>query len=208
MKKIVIYEIIDLLEGLDFMYNAFCEYIEHKKDEYIITLECNNVYTIGKGVIEYQSKIENIPVYKVNRGGDWTFHGVGQVIIYFVYDIQKRLINISDFVDKIEDILISFFAEYYSITLYRNKEFGRGLWIMTIQGKLKKICFIGLEVKKGVILHGISISIANDIYYFDNINPCGISQKDICTSFLKEGYNINIFDIKEQIAEYLECKLL
>ncbi|MEN9782529.1 MAG: hypothetical protein RL208_682 [Pseudomonadota bacterium] len=197
---------INYIDAIQVMYDRLDSYLNSSSCERLFILEHNNVYTIGKGVDCNLNSLFDIPVIKANRGGLWTFHGVGQVVVYFVYDIKKRNFTISYFLNKLENFLINFFFRKYNIILCtNNKEAGgRGLWLQC--GLLmKKVVFIGLQVKSGVVLHGLSINVCNDMKFFDYITPCGVDSS-LCTSFHKESlyFDINNFKSDLSIALYDE----
>jgi lipoyl(octanoyl) transferase len=202
----IITQPIKYFDVIKIMYDRFDAYVNSISSECVFVLEHNNVYTIGKGVVCDVDYLHNVPVIKANRGGLWTFHGTGQVVVYFVYDIKKRHLTISDFLNKLEDFLINFFLQKYNITIHSNHKDagGRGLWLQCGQ-VLKKVVFIGLQVKSGVLLHGLSINVANDMKFFDYIAPCGVDSSS-CTSFDKEGlcFDINNFKSDLSIALYDE----
>ena len=156
------------------------EKIKSKKDnhEAIWLLEHNNVFTAGSSNNNKNAKyIEKIPVINVNRGGQMTFHGPGQLIIYFMLNIKLRKLGLIEFINQIENLIIKVFADE-NIELYTKKEKNRGLWISTSEG-MKKIIFIGLRYSGGVIYHGVSINFKPDLQMFRLTNPCGLNIMEI-----------------------------
>ena len=177
---------INYVEALNKMNSKVLEVSENIKSEEIWFLEHQNVFTAGSSTPKNfnEKKIDNIPVVFINRGGKITFHGPGQLIIYPILNIKKRKLNIIEYINKIEKIIIKVFKKN-RITLFTKKETNRGLWTRDIKNKKdKKIIFIGLRYSKGVIYHGISINLDLSLVDFRKINPCGLEVDQI--SSLKE----------------------
>ena len=150
-----------------------------------------------------KKKINNIPVVFINRGGKITFHGPGQLIIYPILNIKKRKLNIIEYINKIEEIIIKVFKNN-KITLFAKKETNRGLWARDKKNKKdKKIIFIGLRYSKGVIYHGISINLDLSLIDFRKINPCGLEADQI--SSLKE---LNIKYNKKELVNELKVEFI
>ena len=168
-------------------------------NEEIWFLEHQKIFTAGSSTSKefIKRSINNIPVLKINRGGKVTFHGPGQLVIYPILNLKKRKLNIIKYIDEIENICIDVFKRN-SITLYKKKEKNRGLWLLN-KKEYKKIIFIGLRYSKGVIFHGLSINIENDLKDFKRISPCGLDANDI--SSLKE---LNIKYNKKKLINELK----
>ncbi len=168
-------------------------------NEEIWFLEHQKIFTAGSSTSKefIKRSINNIPVLKINRGGKITFHGPGQLVIYPILNLKKRKLNIIKYIDEIENICIDVFKRN-SITLYKKKEKNRGLWLLN-KKEYKKIIFIGLRYSKGVIFHGLSINIENDLKDFKRISPCGLDANDI--SSLKE---LNIKYNKKKLINELK----
>lgn len=191
---------INYVEALNKMNSKVLEVSEDIKNEEIWFLEHQSVFTAGSSTPKNfnQKKINNIPVVFINRGGKITFHGPGQLIIYPILNIRKRKLNIIEYINKIEEIIIKVFKNN-KITLFAKKETNRGLWTRDKKNKKdKKIIFIGLRYSKGVIYHGISINLDLSLDDFRKINPCGLEADQI--SSLKE---LNItYNKKELINDF------
>ena len=198
-------------------------------EEKIYVLEHENVYTAGKSILnfggELKQKINNIPVVYSDRGGLWTWHGTGQVVVYFVYNLRKHNKTISDFMGLIERCVVEAIKneivkckcslggdvdDVYEITARQDK---RGFWCKNLKtGEVSKFGFIGLRVKNGFVIHGISINYNNDLLYFDFINPCGLgdvkitSIKEIVGDIGEKHLNINTFKRTLGIAVFEALK--
>ena len=196
---------INYIEALNKMNSKVLEVSEDIKNEEIWFLEHQSVFTAGSSTPKNfnQKKINNIPVVFINRGGKITFHGPGQLIIYPILNIRKRKLNIIEYINKIEEIIIKVFKNN-KITLFAKKETNRGLWTRDKKNKKdKKIIFIGLRYSKGVIYHGISINLDLSLVDFKKINPCGLEADQI--SSLKE---LNITYNKKELINDLKMEFI
>ena len=196
---------INYVEALNKMNSKVLEVSEDIKNEEIWFLEHQSVFTAGSSTPKNfnQKKINNIPVVFINRGGKITFHGPGQLIIYPILNIRKRKLNIIEYINKIEEIIIKVFKNN-KITLFVKKEANRGLWTRDEKNKKdKKIIFIGLRYSKGVIYHGISINLDLSLVDFRKINPCGLEADQI--SSLKE---LNITYNKKELINDLKMEFI
>ena len=196
---------VNYLEALNKMNSKVLEVSEDIKNEEIWFLEHQSVFTAGSSTPKNfnEKKINNIPVVFINRGGKITFHGPGQLIIYPILNIKKRKLNIIEYINKIEEIIIKVFKNN-EIILFTKKEMNRGLWTKDEKNKKdKKIIFIGLRYSKGVIYHGISINLDLSLVDFRKINPCGLEADQI--SSLKE---LNIKFNKKELVNELKIEFI
>ena len=119
---------------------------------------------------------KKIKVIKTNRGGKITWHGKGQLICYFVINLNKRNKDIRKFITDIEKSIINTLNEF-KIKSFSDRQ-DIGIWIK-IEGNIKKIAAIGIRVKKWIAYHGFSININNDLKKYNKIIPCGIKNKEV-----------------------------
>jgi lipoyl(octanoyl) transferase len=155
-------------------------------------LEHNAVYTLGlNGKHEHLLNIGNIPVIQSDRGGQVTYHGPGQLIIYTLFDIKRLKLNIRELVTFLESTMINTLAEYG--ILANAKTDAPGVYV---EGK--KIGSIGLRIKNNCCYHGLSLNNAMDLRPFDHINTCGYSDLKV-TQLSDLGVNI----ITDQLADSL-----
>jgi lipoate-protein ligase B len=150
----------------------------------LILVEHNPVITLGKSGRQENIKIplkllkeKGIEFYHIERGGDVTFHGPGQLVGYPIFNIKMGLAGIKPFIEKIEEIIIATLNEFGITANKREKMIG--VWVGD-----KKICSIGIAVKQWVSFHGFALNVNNDLGYFDLINPCGF--KDIKMTSMQE----------------------
>ncbi|WP_028387817.1 lipoyl(octanoyl) transferase LipB [Legionella fairfieldensis] len=136
-------------------------------------LEHPPVYTQGQaGKAEHILNAENIPVVQVDRGGQVTYHGPGQLVAYVLMDIRRRHLGIRTLVNSLEQILIEVLANYHIKGLARCG--APGVYVDD-----KKIASIGLRVKNGCTYHGIALNVAMDLTPFRGINPCGFANLEM-----------------------------
>lgn len=164
---------------------------ELSEDE-IWIVEHPPVYTLGRAGKSYNLLIKNsIPLVKVDRGGDITFHGPGQMIAYTLVDIQRAKIGIRHFVRLLEESIINLLKQY-NITAYR---IAKRPGIYTDKGK---IAALGLNCKKFGTYHGLSLNVSNDLKTYDAIRPCGIAQTVTKLSEFVNIQNLNVQTIAQQ----------
>ncbi len=167
----------------------------------LILVEHNPVVTIGRS-----GKMENIRIpigllkergidfYQIERGGDVTFHGPGQLVGYPIFNIKQGLAGIRVFIEKIEDVIIGVLSDF--TIKAQKKEKMIGVWV----GE-KKICSIGIAVRNWVSFHGFALNVNNDLKFFDLINPCGF--KDIVMTSMQEilKEEIPMIDVKDSVVK-------
>jgi len=168
-----------------------------------LLVEHPHVYTLGKSGDEHNllingdflKKIEAV-YYKINRGGDITYHGPGQLVGYPIIDLENYKIGVKDFIFKMEQAIIQTIAEYGLDGAL--KAGATGVWLdSTIPAKSRKICAIGVRVSRYVSMHGFALNVNTDMRYFNYINPCGFITYGV-TSIEKElGRRIDMQEVKE-----------
>lgn len=205
-------ELVHFEEALNFMQNRVEEIIAEAMPQLVWTLEHHPVYTAGISAKEADLLAESdIPVFKTNRGGKYTYHCPGMKIIYVMLDLKKFFApekpDVALFVEFLENWVINILAEFGIKGEIRK---GRvGIWVETPEGE-KKIAALGIKLKKWVSYHGIAINIAPEMSGFKNIVPCGIAEFGV-TSMKELGIDAGKnFDevIKEKFFQTrLEMKL-
>jgi len=185
---------------------------------YFLFCEHPNVFTLGKNgkeqhllITQQQREEKQIGYYHINRGGDITFHGPGQIVGYPILDLEKFSTDLGRYLRNLEEVIILALAEY-GINAGRSKE-ETGVWIdAEIPGKARKICAIGIRCSRWITMHGFALNVNTDLSYFDLIVPCGIQNKQV-TSMEKElGRAIDMEEVKASIrsnfAVVFECELI
>lgn len=159
--------------------------------DYLLLLEHDPVFTMGKGANPDNILDKNIPVVITNRGGDLTYHCPGQLVGYIIMDLKKRNIDIHSFIRKIEFIIIKALS-YLDIQAY-TLEGLTGVW-----AEGRKLASIGIGVKRGITMHGFAININSDLSNFYKINPCGLSAEKISSIELIRNEKIS-FDLARNL---------
>jgi lipoyl(octanoyl) transferase len=175
----------------------------NKKSDLIWILEHEEIYTAGSNYKEEEILNKYIKLIKTNRGGKITYHGPGQLICYFVIDLKKRKKDIRKFITLIEKTIIE------SLFEFNIKSFGDpkniGIWIDE-KSNIKKVAAIGVRVSKWIAYHGFAINISNDLTKYQNIIPCGISDKGVTNlkSINNQNYDILSDVIVKNFTKNLE----
>ena len=175
----------------------------NKKGDLIWILEHEEIYTAGTSYKEEEILVKGINMINSNRGGKITYHGPGQLICYFVIDLKKRQKDIRKFITLIEKTIIE------SLFEFNIKSFGDpkniGIWVNDKEN-IKKVAAIGVRVSKWIAYHGFAININNDLTKYQNIIPCGISDKGVTNlkSIDDQNYNILSDIIVKNFTKNLE----
>ncbi|MCS4435129.1 lipoyl(octanoyl) transferase LipB [Aquiflexum gelatinilyticum] len=178
-------------------------------DNYLIFVEHPHVYTLGKSgelsnllLDEKGLKDKDATFYKINRGGDITYHGPGQMVGYPIIDLDNFFTDIHKYLRLLEEAVILTLAEY-------GIEAGRiegltGVWLDYLEQKNpRKICALGVKSSRWVTMHGFAFNINADIGYFNNIVPCGIADKAVTSMHLELGHNLDETEVKEKVKNHL-----
>lgn len=167
------------------------------------------VYTLGKSgsldhllLNEDELASQGFTFYKINRGGDITYHGPGQLVGYPIFDMERFFTDIHKYVRYIEEAIIRTIADY-GLEGFRLKGY-TGVWLAA-EGDLpkRKICAIGVHLSRWVTMHGFAFNVNTDLSHFGHIVPCGIDDKDKgVTSLAKEmGHAVDVIEVKEKVKQ-------
>lgn len=185
---------------------------------YLLFVEHPHVYTLGKSGNESNLLIneENLnqqeaSYYKINRGGDITYHGPGQLVAYPILDLDNFFTDIHKYLRLLEETIILTLADYGIEAGRSNGE--TGVWLdAEIPGKARKICAMGLRCSRWVTMHGWGFNVNSNLQYFNNIIPCGIQNKAV-TSLNKElgVESVNMEEVKDKLKKHFavlfECNI-
>jgi len=188
-------KLINYTQAIDFLEKRLVEVHQNKSNELIWILEHPSTFTAGMSYNKNEILDKKINLIKTNRGGKITWHGPGQLVCYFVIDLNKRKKDIRRFVTLIEETIIQTLKEYKINSFSDRKNIG--IWVNN-KNKIKKIGAIGIKVKKWIAYHGFSLNINNSIHQYKKIIPCGIKNKEV--SNLKLIKNQNYMKIKDEIV--------
>ena len=174
---------------------------------YLLFVEHPPVYTLGKSghiqnllISEEERTAKRIQFFKINRGGDITFHGPGQVVGYPILDLEKFYTDIGRYLRNIEEVIILTLAEY---GLDGQRSPGEtGVWLDPyVPGKERKICAIGVRCSRWITMHGFALNVNTDLDYFNYIIPCGIQNKKVTSIQNEFGKQVSMGEVKEKIKK-------
>ena len=188
-------KLINYTEAIDFLEKRLIEVNLNKSNELIWVLEHPSTFTGGVSYNKNEILDKKINLIKTNRGGKITWHGPGQLVCYFVIDLNKRKKDIRKFVTLIEKTIMQTLKKYKINSFSDRKNIG--IWVND-KNKTKKIGAIGIKIKKWIAYHGFSLNINNSLHQYKKIIPCGIKDKEV--SNLKLIKNQNYMKIKDEIV--------
>ena len=179
---------------------------------WLLLVEHNPVYTLGKSgksenmlVSEAYLRSIGAEFFHIDRGGDVTFHGPGQVVGYPILDLEQVGIGLREYIDSIEGAVIDLCAEYGIVA--GRVEGASGVWLDGGTSRARKICAIGVKSSRYVTMHGFALNVNTDLRYFNHINPCGFADRGV-TSLQKElGREVSMEEVKEKVINHLSKKL-
>ena len=168
---------IDYPDSIEFMEKKIEDIHKDNCKEFLWFLEHDNIYTAGTSAKQKDLINSNkFKVYKSSRGGQYTYHGPGQRVVYLMLNLRKKGYDIRKFISLIEEWIIKSLKDI-DVNAVNDKNHV-GIWIKD-KNSLKKISSIGLRVRKGITFHGISINLNPNLENFKGINPCGNDPKDV-----------------------------
>lgn len=177
---------------------------KERTSNYLLFVEHNPVYTLGRSgndgnmlMNAIQLKAKHAEFIKVDRGGDITYHGPGQLVVYPVIDMENFSLGVKDYVNDLEEVVIKSLAAY-GIAGQRLPG-ATGVWLEADTKAARKICAIGVRCSQYVTMHGFALNVNTDLNYFSYIHPCGFVDKGV-TSIAKElGREIDMQEVKEYV---------
>ncbi len=193
---------VEYNKAIKFLEKRLAEVINKKSSELIWLLEHPSIYTGGKRYKINEVINNKIKIIKTNRGGKITWHGPGQIICYFVIDLNKRNRDIRKFINLIESVIINTLADY-KIKSFSDRE-NIGIWVKK-NNTTNKVAALGLRIKKWIVYHGFSLNVENDLKPYRKIIPCGIKDKGITN--LKQVKKNSYKDLRKKIIYNLKMNL-
>ena len=207
--------LLDYQQAWDRQEQVFAETVQAKTrnrnnntdypvNNHLIFVEHPHVYTLGKS-----GKPENLLLdeagladkhatyYKINRGGDITYHGPGQIVAYPILDLDNFFTDIHLYLRTLEEAVILTLAEY-GIQSGRYDGY-TGVWLDADNQRARKICAMGVRCSRWVTMHGLAFNVNTDLSYFKNIVPCGIDDKDVTSMERELGFKPDIEEVKQKL---------
>ena len=176
---------------------------------YFLFVEHPHVYTLGKSgnvnnllLDEKQLKEKNITFYKINRGGDITYHGPGQIVGYPILDLENFFTDIHRYLRLVEETIILTLKEY-GITGERSKG-ETGVWLEVGTPFARKICAIGIRASRWVTMHGFALNVNTNLDYFNHIIPCGIYGKAVTSMEAELGEKVDEKTVKTTLLKHFK----
>ena len=178
---------------------------------YFLYVEHPHVYTLGKSgdlsnllLSERQLEAKGATFYKINRGGDITYHGPGQIVGYPILDLENFFTDIHKYLRFLEEAIILTLAEYQIIGTRSEGE--TGVWLGVGTPFVRKICAMGVRASRWVTMHGFALNVNVDLGYFDNIIPCGIRGKAVTSLNVELGVDfVDEQEVKAKIAKHFSA---
>lgn len=184
------------------------ENTEIETPNYLIFNEHAHVYTLGKSgkpenllLDEQGLKDKQATYYKINRGGDITYHGPGQIVGYPILDLDNFFTDIHLYLRTLEEAVILTLADY-GIAAGRYDGF-TGVWLDADNERARKICALGVRCSRWVTMHGFAFNVNADLDYFKNIVPCGIDDKDVTSMQRELGYELDMEEVKTKLKNHI-----
>ncbi|NGF55923.1 lipoyl(octanoyl) transferase LipB [Parapedobacter sp. SGR-10] len=181
---------------------------EEPTPNFLIFTEHPHVYTLGKsGHEEYLLldeaglKEKEATFYKINRGGDITYHGPGQIVGYPILDLDNFFTDIHLYLRTLEEAIILTLADY-GIAAGRYPGY-TGVWLDADNEKARKICAMGVRASRWVTMHGFAFNVNADLGYFGHIVPCGIDDKDVTSMERELGRKLDINEVKDKLKHHI-----
>ena len=203
-------QLLDYKECWDLQESLLAQIVEEKRlsggpsaTHFFLLVEHPHVYTLGKSGNEHNLLIRedflkkiDATYYRINRGGDITYHGPGQLVGYPIIDLEYFRLGIREFIARMEESIIGTLGVYG--LRGQRKEGATGVWLDAEDaGKARKICAIGVRVSRFVTMHGFALNVNTDLRYFSYINPCGFSSFAVTSLAQELGSPVEMEEVKE-----------
>jgi lipoyl(octanoyl) transferase len=178
--------------------------------QHLLFCEHPHVYTLGKSgaqenLLLDEAHLQEIDAqfYKINRGGDITYHGPGQLVMYPILDLEQFFTDIHKYMRYLEEAVIKTLA-HFQITATRYDGL-TGVWIDAETPRARKICAMGVKCSRWITMHGIALNVHPDLGYFGNIVPCGIQDKAVTSMAQELGRQIAIHEVQEVLLKEMSA---
>lgn len=177
---------------------------------HLLLVEHPPVYTLGKSgnpgnllITEAECASRGIAFYRINRGGDITFHGPGQVVGYPILDLERFYTDIGRYLRNVEEVIIRTLSDY---GIDGDRSPGEtGVWLdPQVRGRERKICAIGVRCSRWITMHGFAFNVNTDLSYFEHIVPCGIRDKQVTSLQRELGREMDLGEVRQRIRAHFE----
>lgn len=213
----------DYKETWDYQEKIFQKLVDKKKNSGVnvslsekpengtlIFVEHPHVYTLGKSGSEnnllldfIQLQAKDAAFYRIDRGGDITYHGPGQIVGYPIFDLETIGISLKEYIHLLEEAVIMTLGEF-AIPATRLAG-ATGVWLdVEKEGKTRKICAIGVRASRYITMHGFAFNVNTNLDYFNNINPCGFTDKGVTSLEKEKGKKQDFASVKDIVRQNLQ----
>jgi lipoyl(octanoyl) transferase len=175
---------------------------------YVLLCEHPHVYTLGKSgkidhllLDEIGLRVHNASYFQSNRGGDITYHGPGQLVMYPIFDLEQFFRDIHRYMRYLEEAVILTLADFGIVA--GRMEGLTGVWLDAETTNARKICAMGVKSSRWVTMHGIGFNINTDLNYFGHIVPCGISDKAVTSMKQELGFDVDMQEVSNRLLVHL-----
>ena len=179
-----------------------------RNQEHIVVVEHSPVYTLGfhgtsGNLIVSEQKLTEMGAecVRIERGGDITYHGPGQLVVYPIIYLHKHHLGVKQYIELLEHSVISLLGQW-NITATSNND-AIGVWIDWGTPTARKICAIGVKISHGVTMHGLALNVNTDLNAFVMINPCGITDKGVTSMEQELGKKIDFNSVKSKLSQII-----
>ena len=200
-------------EAWDYQEERFGKLVASKRNEtfpqeqYLLFCEHEPVFTLGKHgdkhnllITEQTCKQRGIDFFPIDRGGDITYHGPGQLVVYPILDLEAFGIGIKQYISMLEDVVIET-LQAYDIHAQKDEK-AMGVWLDAGDPrKARKICAIGVRASRYVTMHGLALNVNTDLSYFHLINPCGFVDRGVTSMQQELGAEVDFDELSDKIKE-------
>lgn len=206
--------LVDYAYAWDRQEHLFRQRLEQKASgdetavDRIVFCEHPHVYTLGRSgkannllVTEQQLQQIGASFYHIDRGGDITYHGPGQLVVYPLLDLERYGLGLKDYIYLIEEVIILLCASYGIQAMRMEK--ATGVWLDVNTSRARKICAIGVRSSRYVTMHGLALNVNTDLRYFSYINPCGFVDKGVTSLAQELKVEVSMNEVKQRLADRL-----
>lgn len=179
----------------------------------IIMCEHPHVYTLGRSgkennMLLTEAQLEKIgaTLYHIDRGGDITYHGPGQLVCYPILNLEEFGLGLKEYVHVLEEAVIRV-CESYGISAGRLEK-ATGVWLEGNTSRARKICAIGVRSSHFVTMHGLALNVNTDLRYFSYIHPCGFIDKGVTSLRQELGYDLPMSEVKQRLEAEIKARLI
>tara|TARA_B100000579_G_scaffold286857_1_gene237813 strand:- start:1170 stop:1856 length:687 start_codon:yes stop_codon:yes gene_type:complete len=206
--------LIDFKDAWDIQESILDSIVADKKQKkttknYLLFCQHPHVYTLGKSgnkenllLNKKELGSNDAQFYKINRGGDITYHGPGQLVVYPIFDLDNFFTDIHRYLRYLEDVVIGVLKNY-SITGLR-LDGSTGVWLKNKNFDFKKICAMGVRASRWVTMHGLAFNVDVNMDYFNNIIPCGIKDRGVTSLSLETEEPVIFSEVEDLFKLYFE----